>query len=421
MKKTKVTLLIVDDNDYNLMILSKMLGNQGYHILEARCGLDAIAIAKSRQPDLILLDILMPDVNGYEVCTTLKNEAATQNIPIVFISAVEEPDEKVEAFSVGGVDFINKPFQLVEVLARVETHLRLSSMQCQLIEQANLLKLQNISLQRELCNISGINPREYERISESFNRNEFKVFYQPIINLQSGLINGFEALMRWQHPQRGLVLPAEFIEIIETTDLIYAVGRWVINTACQQLRIWQSYYPHFENLTMSVNVSTKQLIEFNLVNYIREILNEYNIKPQCLKLEITESTVMGDRDITLQNLYQLKALGLKFCIDDFGTGYSSLRRLTDFPIDILKIDYSFIHNSEWLIVKAIATLAFSLGKEVVLEGIETNEQLELLKSLFPNSLAMVYGQGYLFARPLDAFAASVFLEQAKTIPDLEIA
>ncbi len=412
MPTSKTTLLIVDDNAYNLMILSSMLDNQGYQVLEAPNGLEAIAIAKSQQPDLILLDIIMPDLNGYEVCTTLKNELTTQHIPIVFISAVENTEEKVEAFSVGGVDFINKPFQLVEVLARVETHLRLSSLQFQLMEQAKLLKLQNISLQRELCNVSGINLQEYEHISESFNRSEFRVFYQPIINLGSGVINGFEALIRWQHPQRGIVSPMEFIEIMEATDLIYSVGRWVINTACQQLRIWQNHYPNLKHLTMSVNVSTKQLIEFNLVDYVKEILTKYDIAPQCLKLEITESTVMGDRDITLRNLHQLKALGLNFCIDDFGTGYSSLRRLTDFPIDILKIDYSFIHNAEWLIVKAIATLAFSLGKEVVLEGIETDEQLELLKALFPNYLAIVYGQGYLFARPLDAFAASVFLEQA---------
>jgi EAL domain-containing protein (putative c-di-GMP-specific phosphodiesterase class I)/CheY-like chemotaxis protein len=412
MSTHKTTLLIVDDNIYNLMVLSSILDNQGYNVLKAHSGLEAIAIAKSQQPDLILLDIIMPDVNGYEVCCILKNEVTTHRIPIVFISALENPDEKVEAFSVGGVDFINKPFQLVEVLARVETHLRLSSLQFQLMEQAKLLKLQNITLQRELCNISGINPKQYERISEGFVNNEFRVFYQPIINLQSGVINGFEALIRWQHPQKGIISPAEFIEVMEATDLIYSVGRWVINTACQQLRIWQSHYPDCKHLTISVNVSTKQLIEFNLVDYVKGILTKYDIDPQCLKLEITESTVMGDRDITLRNLHQLKELGLNFCIDDFGTGYSSLRRLTDFPIDILKIDYSFIHNAEWLIVKAIATLAFSLGKEVVLEGIETQEQLELLKSFFPNYLSMVYGQGYLFARPLDAFAASVFLEQS---------
>jgi len=411
MTTSKTIILIVDDNEYNLLILSTMIENQGYQVLKADNGNEAITFAKSQQPDLILLDIIMPDVSGYEVCTTLKDDPKTQHIPIVFISAVENPNEKVEAFSVGGVDFINKPFQLVEVLARVETHLRLSSLQYQLMEQAKLLKLQNISLQRELFNITGIDLQEYERINTGFERHEFRVFYQPIINLQSGIINGFEALMRWQHPQRGIVSPAEFIEIMESTDLIHPVGRWVIDTACQQLRMWKDHYPHREHLTISVNVSTKQLIEFNLVDYIKHTLDKYSLDPQCLKLEITESTVMGDRDITLQNVHQLKELGINFCIDDFGTGYSSLRRLTDFPIDILKIDYSFIHNAEWLIVKAIATLAFSLGKEVVLEGIETNEQLELLKALFPDSLAIVYGQGYLFARPLDAFAASVFLEK----------
>ena len=160
---------------------------------------------------------------------------------------------------------------------------------------------------------------------------------------------------------------------------------------------------------MSVNVSTKQLSEINLVEHIREILQESQINPHSLKLEITESTVMGDRDRTLQILDQLKDLGTQFCIDDFGTGYSSLRRLTDFPIDILKIDRSFIQNGEWVIVKAIGSLAFALGKNIVVEGIETSLQLTILKSLFTSSLEGCSAQGYLFAKPLNFESASNLL------------
>jgi EAL domain-containing protein (putative c-di-GMP-specific phosphodiesterase class I) len=192
--------------------------------------------------------------------------------------------------------------------------------------------------------------------------------------------------------------------------LIYPVGRWVLETACQQLQIWQQTFPEHADLTMSVNVSTKQLTEFNLVEYIRETLQEYHINPRSLKLEITESTVMGDRDRTLQILHQLKDLGIQFCIDDFGTGYSSIRRLTDFPIDILKIDRSFINNEEWVIVKAIGTLAFTLGKNVVVEGM----QLSMLKTLFSSSLEGCYGQGYLFAKPLNTESASELLASDTT-------
>ncbi len=409
MNKSKVKILVVDDTPYNLQILSIMLANQGYAVLEATNGVEAIEIAKTRMPNLILLDIKMPEMNGYQVCNYLKNNPKTQQIPIVFISAIENVEEKVEAFAIGGIDFINKPFHLIEVLARVETHLRVSSLQAQLVEQTKLLEIQNISLQKEISSLAGVDWDLYSKLKEAIDSQELRLFYQPIVNFQTDLITGFEALIRWQHPQRGLLTPIDFIDLIEKTDLIYPVGRWVLETACQQLQIWQQSFPEYANLTMSVNVSTKQLTEFNLVEYIRETLQEYHINPCSLKLEITESTVMGDRDRTLQILHQLKDLGIQFCIDDFGTGYSSIRRLTDFPIDILKIDRSFINNEEWVIVKAIGSLAFTLGKNVVVEGVETTMQLAMLKTLFSSSIEGCYGQGYLFAKPLDAESASELL------------
>jgi EAL domain-containing protein (putative c-di-GMP-specific phosphodiesterase class I) len=165
-------------------------------------------------------------------------------------------------------------------------------------------------------------------------------------------------------------------------------------------------------------VSTKQLADFKFLQYIREIVQDSQINPHCLKLEITEGTVMGDLDRTLKILHQLKDLDIQFCIDDFGTGYSSLRRLTDFPIDILKIDRSFIVNEEWVIVKAIGTLAFTLGKSVVVEGIETPLELATLKKLFSSYLNVSYGQGYLFAKPLDCQTTSeLLLSKAEQIED----
>ncbi|NUN66588.1 EAL domain-containing response regulator [Pseudanabaena biceps] len=409
MSQDTTTILIVDDSKYNLQILSTMLSNQGYKVLEANNGSSAIAIARNSDVQLILLDIKMPEMNGYEVCKILKKSTLTQNIPIVFISAIDNVEEKVEAFSVGGVDFINKPFHLVEVLARVETHLRLNSLQKQLLEQTKLLESQNNILREQISNLTGVDWGLYSEIKEGFSLKQMRLFYQPIVNLEINKTTGFEALIRWKHPQRGLISPIDFIGVIENTDLVYEAGRWVLDTACKQLRDWQQSCPSNANLTISVNVSTKQLAEPNLAAYIRHLLNIYQVNPSCLKLEITESTVMGDRDLTLVFLHQLKEIGIQFCIDDFGTGYSSLRRLVDFPIDILKIDRSFISNEDWIIVKAIGSLAFSLGKEIVVEGIETTSELSILKTLFQSSLANCYGQGYLFAKPLESDLAFDFL------------
>ncbi|MBD2176277.1 EAL domain-containing response regulator [Pseudanabaena sp. FACHB-1998] len=414
MSKDKSTILIVDDTEFNLKLLSHMLGNQGYKILEATNGFSAINLADTHIPNLILLDIKMPDMDGFEVCTILRNNSKTQEIPIVFISGIDNAEEKLEAFSVGGIDFINKPFHPVEVLARVEVHLRVASLQAELLEQTRLLESQNISLQQEISHLTGFDWNLYLELKSALINEELVLEYQPIVNFKTNLITGFEALIRWNHPQRGLLQPSEFIDLVETTDLINPIGIWVIKTACKQLQIWKKYFPKYKDLTISVNVSTKQLIGFNLVKDVSKILVDYEINPNCLKIEITESAVMGDRDRTLQILHQLKELGIQFCIDDFGTGYSSLRRLTDFPIDVLKIDRSFIVKKEWVIVKAIASLAFTLGKTVIIEGIETDEQLKLLKELFASSLSECYGQGYLFAKSLNAEAASNLLESNTT-------
>ena len=267
MNKNKITILVVDDTRYNLQILSIMLVNQGYAVLEATNGKEAIELAKNCMPNLILLDIKIPEMNGYEVCGSLKNNPKTQQIPIIFISAIDNVEEKVEAFAIGGIDFINKPFHLIEVLARVETHLRVSSLQAQLLEQTKLLEIQNISLQKEISNLTGVDWVLHSKIKEAIDSQALRLFYQPIVNFQTDAIAGFEALIRWQHPQRGLLAPIDFMDVIEKTDLIYPVGRWVLQTACQQLQIWQQSFPKYADLTMSVNVSTKQLTEFNLVEY----------------------------------------------------------------------------------------------------------------------------------------------------------
>lgn len=227
---------------------------------------------------------------------------------------------------------------------------------------------------------------------------EFQLHYQPIICLKTGEISGFEALIRWQHPERGWVMPDQFIPISEETGLIIPIGAWVLQEACQQIRRWQAITA--QPLTVSVNLSPKQFSQPDLAAEIAQILKISGLEAQRLKLEITESLIIDNADAATRLLLQLQALGLQVHLDDFGTGYSSLNHLHRFPISTLKIDRSFISNLELgskniEIVRTIVLLAHGLGMQVTAEGIETAAQLAQLKDL-----GCDYGQGYLFSKPV---------------------
>jgi diguanylate cyclase (GGDEF)-like protein len=245
-------------------------------------------------------------------------------------------------------------------------------------------------------------------LRRAIEREEFCVHYQPIVSLETQALVGFEALARWNHPERGLVPPDEFIPIAEETGLITEIGAFVLRQACAQMREWQTMIGR-ENLSMSVNLSGKQLTQSNLIQQIENTLKQTGLNATWLRLEITESVVMENAELATNTLLQLRKLGVHLSIDDFGTGYSSLSYLHRFPVNTLKIDRSFIgrmakgdENSE--IVRTICTLANNLGMEVVAEGVETSEQLELLRSL-----KCEYGQGYLFSRPVDAEKATALV------------
>lgn len=237
-------------------------------------------------------------------------------------------------------------------------------------------------------------------------RQDFHLHYQPIIRLSTGKILGFEALIRWQHPEQGAIPPTQFIPLAEETGLIAPIGRWVLLEACRQLRQWQSERSDCQNpLTINVNLSVKQFMQPDLTAQVRQILQETGLDASSLKLEITESAIMEDAASAAVTLMQLKDLGVQLCMDDFGTGYSSLSYLHRFPIDVLKIDRSFINEigmrkQNLEIIRAIVTLAHSLSMAVVAEGIETTEQLALLRSL-----DCEFGQGYLFSKPVGSLEA----------------
>ena len=242
---------------------------------------------------------------------------------------------------------------------------------------------------------------------------EFLLHYQPIVSLIDFRITGFEALVRWQRPQLGLVMPGGFISAAEDTGLILWIGTWVLQEACRQVCAWNLQFPCFPPFTIAVNISAKQFAQTDLVSQIRQILGETGLAPENLRLELTESVTMQDEESTRRILSELRKLGVCLCIDDFGTGYSSLSYLRRFALDILKIDRSFVtdmlNNSESQeIVKTILSLGRNLHMQVVAEGVETGEQVTLLKSL-----SCEFAQGYLFARPLDSAAVARTLEAAE--------
>src|ERR1700704_6379094 len=247
-------------------------------------------------------------------------------------------------------------------------------------------------------------------LRHALERGEFRNFYQPIVALVSGEIAGFEALLRWQHPTRGLLGPIEFIGVVEETGLIRELGWWNLSEACRQISEWRASSKANKNLIISVNLSAKQFLQPNLVEDIRKLIREINLPPEALKLEITESTVMKDPSAAVEMLQQIKALGVRLAIDDFGTGYSSLSYLHRFPLDTLKIDRSFISSMDdggdgMEIARTILPMAKNLRLDVVAEGVETIEQFEQLKKF-----NCAFGQGFYFSRPLSAEGITTLLK-----------
>ncbi|MFN0121158.1 MAG: putative bifunctional diguanylate cyclase/phosphodiesterase [Blastocatellia bacterium] len=239
-------------------------------------------------------------------------------------------------------------------------------------------------------------------LRRAIERQEFFLVYQPLVSLETSHLVGLEALVRWRHPERGLVSPAEFIPLAEETNLIIPLGQWVLGEACRQLKQWQGQYACATNLIMNVNLSGRQLAQDNIIEMVSQTLDLVGLRASHLKLEITESVVMEKIDVAIERLAQLRGLGIKLGIDDFGTGYSSLSYLHRLPTDTLKIDRSFVinmaaNNDNAEIVRTIVTLAKTLGMDVTAEGVETEEQLNQLRGL-----GCEVGQGFLFSRPLEA-------------------
>jgi EAL domain-containing protein (putative c-di-GMP-specific phosphodiesterase class I) len=246
-------------------------------------------------------------------------------------------------------------------------------------------------------------------LRRALERDELTLAYQPVFQLETRSVQGFEALVRWNHPDRGQILPGEFIPLAEETGLIVPLGRWVLGRACEQLHKWHTDQP---GLTMSVNISSRQFADPGFLEDVATVLRDNEIPAGRLQLEITESLIVENSEAAHSLMQGLKDLGVVLSLDDFGTGYSSLSYLHRFPIDILKVDRAFVSGEHAevgrpAILGAIVALAHSLEMDVVAEGIETVTQAERLRVL-----DCEYGQGYWFARPIPAAEASLLLEGA---------
>jgi diguanylate cyclase (GGDEF)-like protein len=249
-------------------------------------------------------------------------------------------------------------------------------------------------------------------LRRALHRHELRVVYQPTIDLESGYIVGVEALLRWEHPERGPLVPSEFIDVAEETGLIVPIGMWVVEQACRQAQRWQATRPDGEPIFVSANLSGRQLDTSALIDNVADILERTGLEPSLLGLEITESVVMRDPEASTILLRALKDLGVRLAVDDFGTGYSSLAYLRRFPVELLKVDRAFVDGldaqtgdaEDRAIVAAVVSLAHTLGMKAIAEGVETGEQLRELRAL-----GCDMAQGFLIAKPLTPHALDELL------------
>ena len=249
-------------------------------------------------------------------------------------------------------------------------------------------------------------------LRRAVDRREFCLHYQPIVDLESGSLQGFEALLRWNHPTQGLVPPDRFIPLAEETGMIVPMERWVLREGCRTIRSWRNLLPPTHPLSLHVNISSKHLTQPDLAPELERTLQEFDLDPQWLRIEITETAIAENEEVAIGLLHELRSLGCLLSIDDFGTGYSSLACLQHYPVDLLKIDRAFIaslseNETSEEIVRLILVLADHFGLDAIAEGIETEEQLRVLREV-----GCTTGQGYLFSRPVDVERAEEFVRQS---------
>lgn len=395
--------LVIEDEEMVRETLLQLLETQNFTVNLAENGRVGVQMALAEIPDLVLCDVQMPELNGYEVLQLLRQNPLSAKIPFIFLTAQDGKDDFRRGMDLGADDYLSKPFTQSELLQAIHSRLEKHQAVIKPLTDAlqNAEKRLNEWIKSTHTNGLSLEKLELEAmLRQALTRGEFQLYYQPQVDIATGHITGAEALLRWKHPERGMISPTEFIPIAEQTGLIIPLGDWVLFSACTQAVQWIE--SGFTNFRISVNLSARQLSDPDLPQRVFRILESTQLNPGNLELEVTESAVMENTFAANQTLGQLKERGVRIAIDDFGTGYASLGYLKDFPFDTLKIDKSFVQNvhcesKNAAIIKAVILLAHSLNLEVVAEGVETHAELNFLVEHECELL-----QGYLFSRPIPA-------------------
>jgi EAL domain-containing protein (putative c-di-GMP-specific phosphodiesterase class I)/FixJ family two-component response regulator len=378
-------ILIIEDNSDISNLTKDLLELEGFEVAIADNGRDGVALARQQQPDLVLCDITLPELDGYSVLRALRQHPASAMIPFIFLTSKASKADLRQGMRLGADDYLTKPFTPADLLDAIAIRLA---------KQADTRKFYTQS--------SPLVPLEQQALVESLSRaierSELLLYYQPQVDLKTQAIVGVECLLRWHHTERGLVSPAEFIPLAEQTGLIIPIGEWVLQTACHQAKVWQA--AGLGHLRIAVNLSASQFSQSTLPDTVIQILQETGLDPEWLDLELTESMLMQDSETSSAMLNKLKSLGIHISIDDFGTGYSSLSYLQRFSFDTLKIDRSFVQNASSnpksaAIAIAVIQMAHRLQLQVIAEGVENQAELAFL-----NQHGCDMAQGYWFSKPL---------------------
>lgn len=375
-------LLIIDDDKLSRMHLSMLLTPESMVVSEASSGQEGLDLLSKEHFDIILLDVRMPGMDGFTVCDRIRSNSAQANLPIIILTGNDDITSIEKALRAGANDFVTKPFRTTLLVHRIRHTVAGHRDQRELDQKAASGRAMEATLRLAI---------EHE---------ELGLVYQPKVSSINGCIQGVEALVRWDSPEYGPLSPADFIPLAEKTGLILPLGEYVLRSACKQVQAWK--LAGFPAIPIAVNVSGHQLGQRHFDSLVMEILAETNTAVNDIELEITESIFMGRHDHLCQMLNQLRTIGVRISLDDFGTGFSSLSLLKILPLDVLKIDRSFVmdiisSDEPNGITDAIIALGKALNLKLVAEGVETQDQLLYFKT---RGCELI--QGYLTGRPMSA-------------------
>jgi len=405
-----ITLLIADDDEVVRDSLADYFSaDPRFDVLPTAVDAGtAEALAKLHQPDVAMLDVRMPGGGGPVAARAIG--VCSPNTRIVALSAHDDRDTVLQMLESGAIGYVVKggnPRAILE--ASLNAAAGLTTLSPEVAGGVVTSVTMQLRLSREADAARRALQESIAELRRALTNGEFMVAYQPKVSLMTDRTVAAEALLRWKHPERGIVPPLDFIPLAEESGLIIEIAAWVMEEVCRRARTWEKSLPGRRSLQLAVNVSTVQF-EANLAEMFGEIIERTGIEPRSLCLEVTESMVMKDPDLAITTLRELKSLGLQISIDDFGTGFSSLAYLRKFPLDEIKIDKSFVDGlgtdaGDTAIVAAIMGMAHAMELRVVAEGVETVDQLERLRMLGCDQ-----AQGYYFARPGPASDLDVILQ-----------